>query len=385
MEILNFGNTNRWKRPKDWLPLPMPEEEGFNVLYFVRPFDNLIKLRVTSDYMVDWGDGTIEIFDSSSIASHEYDFNGLDAPLEATYGFKQVIIKVRPQENLKLSYFTFNVNSENSIQEFKGNLPQFNPDGFTDLFSEEGSLQSVEFKNIPTPTRISNPFYNCYALKHIKGFYPKPEEMTGYLNGVFRSLSRPNKIKEVVFNTTKLTTLIYPLYDNRDIEKLVILGDNSNCSTYKLSNSIVNEIEVRGKVYCPDFSWMFTSNVYLKKIIGMENIVFTQDVSADGAFYNCRSLESIVLDMLNVTSATNFIVYCRSLKVIKLTNIPKIDLDIKSSNISRQQLINIFNGLPDCSEDDTSPVLNISGNTGTAQLSDDDKSIVTNKNWTLIT
>lgn len=102
-------------------------------------------------------------------------------------------------------------------------------------------------------------------------------------------------------------------------------------------------------------------------------------------FYQCSALKKIVCDMSNATDATNFIVYAYSLQELKLTNIPKINIDIKYSNVTREQFLDIFNSLPDASGDSTSPTLTITGCRGVVDLTDDDKAIATNKNWTLVT
>ena len=99
-------------------------------------------------------------------------------------------------------------------------------------------------------------------------------------------------------------------------------------------------------------------------------------------FYNCMKLPIIPsLDTSNVTDMGNMLSYCDSLTKISMTNICA-DLDIHwSTKMTREALLEVLGNLKDLTGS-TSKKLTL-GSTLLTKLTDEDKSIATNKNWTL--
>ena len=97
-------------------------------------------------------------------------------------------------------------------------------------------------------------------------------------------------------------------------------------------------------------------------------------------FYNCKSLNVVPkLDVSNVTTMVYMFYNCKNLAEIHMTGI-KVAIDIHdSTKFTREALVEILNNLVT----DTKTHTLTMGSTNLAKLTDEDKSIATNKGWTL--
>ena len=85
-KILSNRNTSgTWRRPEDWLPMPVgitSSDQTFVGLHAIfENGDNYVSFRFTTStgqYQVDWGDGTIELVNSNVAAEHQYDYSTYD-------------------------------------------------------------------------------------------------------------------------------------------------------------------------------------------------------------------------------------------------------------------------------------------------------------------
>jgi hypothetical protein len=89
-----------WERPPSWLNLPdiVDTDEVFYALYPVTNTDyNTATITAQGNYIVDWGDGSIENFASGATATHNYSFASIPSSTITPFGYRQAIIKVIPQ------------------------------------------------------------------------------------------------------------------------------------------------------------------------------------------------------------------------------------------------------------------------------------------------
>lgn len=386
MKILDFGRQ-AWKRPSDWITIPNPNEDEIFILFPVSNNEgNGITINVQGVGQVDWGDGTIESWDTNtSSISHSYNYTTIDAPLDAI-GNKQVVIKIKGGDGTEGSYWvkfnrSLNANLNTSPYEIKMNVKNMKQSYWSYTFENLKLLRSLIVKNAK-PTYM----YGCFNNTKIENLVFPFNKCSGTANGLLAYVI-DDRYKDITFDTTKFTRLEW-LLQSSNIRSLTITGDNPDCAISRWGNgALLREINIEGKIYPTYINYLFYSNQNLRIINGFENIDFSNLASgaADYMFYNCYSLQEIVMDLSVVTSANGFINNCFSLQKLKLINIPKINIDIKYSNVTREQFIEIFDILPDASGDSTSPTLTITGCRGIVDLTDDDKAIATNKNWTLVT
>jgi surface protein len=102
-------------------------------------------------------------------------------------------------------------------------------------------------------------------------------------------------------------------------------------------------------------------------------------------FYYCYSLTAIPqLDTSSVTSMDNMFSGCYSLAKITLnpdvTGWAGVAIALTQCSLSRKALVSLFNSLPTVT---TQRNIDLTGNPGVSELTDADKLIATNKNWTL--
>ena len=133
---------------------------------------------------------------------------------------------------------------------------------------------------------------------------------------------------------------------------------------------------------------MNTSNVTImtkmffdcKKLTTVPLYDTSKVTSMQEMFYFDSSLETVpAFDCTNVTNMNNIFASCRNLKSILMTNIG-VSLDISASTrFEREDLVLLLNNLKTVT---TTQTLRM-GATNLAKLTDEDKSIATNKGWTL--
>lgn len=101
-------------------------------------------------------------------------------------------------------------------------------------------------------------------------------------------------------------------------------------------------------------------------------------------FYGCVSLEKITISGgTNITNLAHAFDGCVSLKHL-VFNTPSwggLDFSVKDCAFSRDGLVEMFTGLPAIT---TKRAITITGNPGVADLTEEDKAIATDKNWTLV-
>jgi hypothetical protein len=120
---------------------------------------------------------------------------------------------------------------------------------------------------------------------------------------------------------------------------------------------------------------MFTACFALSTIPQLDTSAGT---SFSGMFQSCYSLTTV--PQLNMSSGTNFasIVSTTNIRRFEATGV-KASISFDSCNLSRSALVEIFNNLATV----TGQTITITGNPGTSLLTADDRSIATNKGWTI--
>ena len=187
-------------------------------------------------YQVDWGDGTVTLHNSNTIAQKNYDYATISNSTLCSRGYKQVIIKVTPVSGNLLScnfqqrfvttpaqnqvYATGfldcilsmpNANAGQSIT-FGGTtirhsyVERFDVKtigsvtSMLNMFSNCHSLQSVPLFNTQKVTVMQQMFQNCFSLQSVPLF--NTQNVTGMAN-MFNNCASLNFIPN--FNTTLVT------------------------------------------------------------------------------------------------------------------------------------------------------------------------------------
>ena len=94
------ASTKEWVRPSDWLSMPAnitSADQIFVGLHAVfESGQNYCAFSFTTSagqYKVDWGDGTVTLHNSNTIAQKNYDYSTISNSTICSRGYKQVIKK----------------------------------------------------------------------------------------------------------------------------------------------------------------------------------------------------------------------------------------------------------------------------------------------------
>jgi surface protein len=395
------SSSEEWQRPSDWLPMPTgitSVNQTFVGLHAViENSDNYVAFLFTTSagqYRVDWGDGTVTLHNSNTIAQYQYNFATISNSTLTSRGYKQCMITVTvvsgnlltcnfqqrfltsPAQNQAYSTgfldcilsmpnassgasitlggttvrhtyverfdiktignVTSCANLFNSFYALK-TLPLFDTSNVTSMvsmFSNCSALQSLPLFNTINATNTSSMFNNCLSLNFIPMFNTiNTTNMMSMFNGCFSLIIVP------LFNTSNVTVMTF------------MFSNCTNIQTIPLFN---------------------TSNV-----TSMFNI-----------FHSCQSLNSIpALSTASITTTSgsdfgNFAISSNSLNRIQMVFARTVS--ISNCQLSRDALVEIFNNLVNRSAT-TSATITITGNWGVTALSAADLLIATNKNWVVVT
>lgn len=194
-------------------------------------------------------------------------------------------------------------------------------------------LQSVIFKNntIYDQNNFTDLFYGCHALQNIKGLITEHGKIFDEMLNGCHSLKKAPVINPT--GGTSFNYLLYNCFSLTDIEKIDFDKVQGNCNQ---------------------------------------------------AFYNCYLLKKIAkLDFSKITTYSSIFSSCKSLIDIEIIagNIKTTIMFNQSNYLSHSTLLRILNALADLTGQTTQKLT--LGAINLAKLTDEEKAIATEKNWTL--
>ena len=279
-EISGGGGTptpvaDEWVRPSEWLPLPDNVDGVQKVSILNAVFDTdseFVAFNFQGAYTVDWGDGTINDYNSSVKAEHKYDYTNasLNSDTVANYGYKQCIITITPQAGNNLTAMFLN-----------------------HFHSALGSTSSYDLTTGFLDIRINSLSCNNINIGHLSG-----------VNYVRHTILEQCLIGELA--DTTLDSLFYDCYSLQS----VTIKDTSNVT---------------------NFSNMHTNNYALQK---MPIYTFrSEEVNVGSMFSSCYALRETYPINITPTSSTalaSMFNFCKSLKSIDITITSNIDFSMSS-------------------------------------------------------
>jgi len=319
-------------RPADWLPMPIPKaNEIYLLVHIPDGASSLIAFTVgcTDDYTVSIG--ATAICASGTKFEHEL-FAENYSNLTST-GMKQCLLKVTGTDITSFALATHSLKSSPSdynawnIVEISASLPQ----STSIMCKGLTALKFFSLYGINNITNMGSMFYNCYSLAII------PTLDTSKVTGMASMFQ----------NCYSLTTI-------------------PALNTSRVANM--------GSMFYNCYSLATIPTLDTSKVTGMSKM-----------FYNCYSLVAIpVLDTSKVTGMGGMFFNCYSLASILLkpdiTGWAGYAIELKNASLSHQAIINLLNSLPTIT---SSKTLTLIGNPGAPELTNEEKSIATNKHWAL--
>ena len=354
-------------RPKDWLPMPEPQDDEMYLLFHVYDgVSGLIAFTVTcaGNYTVQTGtvingkfvDQTAESFESGS--KYEAEYHADDYGDLTSTGMKQVMVKV----------------SGSAIKTWEPSIHTRKPypSNFSDWNIVEISCRMPQAEKVICGSSIENK-----SLRNLRYFGMYGENMISSAFRMFQAC------------TSLVTILSIDMSSTTDC-RYMFSGCNSLISVPELHLSDGTS-----------GAYMFFNCFSLKAIPKLETPSF---VGTNYMFSGCNSLISVTdLDVSNVANLPDMFGYCSSL--ISVTDLDisngtsfygsfllsKItlrsskewsgrELSVGSCSLGRKSLVDLFESLPIATNN---PTLIIGGNPGLFDLTDEDRAIATRKGWTL--
>lgn len=409
------GAPQGWQRPSDWLELPevLPTDQKLVALVAVFPNANFMALSAAGDYVVDWGDGTVENIASGVVAEHEYNYATYDTNNEtlSTLGYKQAILTITPQSGQALTsvilhrrhsaistvfttgYLEIAVGSP-SLTELQ--IGVFNPEIATqavlmnylekvtvvssaltnlrNLFFSCRCLVVAELNTTGIGVTAVSMFSNCYALKEI--ILPDTSEFISTASMFFNCVTL---VEAPLFDTSKVTNAVgmfntcyslkkVPVYDTSEVLDMSYMF--RQCAS-------LTEVPLLNTSKVTNMSSMFDGGTGGMSNLKEPPLFDTSSVtSAIGMFSYCRALTKVpAYDFSSLTSTTSIFTSCPSLSQIDIVGIA-VSFSVANCKLSSQELNKIYANLGTVE----SATITVTGVYGAAGA---DPSIATAKGWTV--
>ena len=412
-----------WVRPADWLPMPTgitSANDTFVGLHAViENGDNYCAFLFTTSagqYRVDWGDGTVTLHNSNTIAQYQYNYASISNSTLSTRGYKQVIITVTAVSGLLRSidlqrrFVTSPIQNQNSTSGFldcilsmpNASVGQSVIIGSTtvahryverfdiktmggnnrtsNFFFNFLALQSVPLFNMSTVQLADSMFFGCRSLKSIPLFNTQNvTTMFSFFNSCYSLESAP------LLNTANVTTM-QNMFSGCAILKSVPLFNTQNVTNM---NSMFTNCNTLQEV--PLFN---TSNVSIMTNIFQQcnsllkaPLLNTSNVTVmNGMFAGCLSLSYVpnYNTLITTTSGSDFTTFCDTCNSLdRCEMIFSRSVGFQQAQLSRTALVEIFNNLVDRTLT-TSATITITGNWGASALTAGERLIATSKNWIIV-
>ena len=261
------------------------------------------------------------------------------------------------------------------------------------LFHYATEMTSVDLSGIDTSkvTSMSNMFGNCWNLRALDVTHFNTSNVTD-MSGMFNSLYSISELDLTNFDTSNVTSMD-AMFKEWHLETIDLSMFNvgkverfNNMFQYSRTLKSVN-LSGWDTKSVKESSTMFDGCNSLESLdLSGWNIGNLTQVFA--MFNDCTSLKSLNLsgwDMTNIDSIARFFDGCTSLTDLNLDGaiFPKRDLEISLSRspLTVDSIVSVLNALPQLSNGESHYIW--LGENNINKLSDDQKSIATNKNWTL--
>jgi len=359
-------------RPADWLPMPQPQDDEMYLLFHIPDgVSSLLAFTVTctGNYTVELGtaaDGQFSPRTAVSLASggkYEAELSADDFDSLTSTGMKQCMIRVSGTGILTWTPSTHKKKTSPSnfagwnIVEIVCRLPAGTKVacGNNSANLALKALRYFSWFGGNHVTSMSNMFSACYSLLAVPQLDTAgAASMSNMFNACYSLLAIPQMDTRKV---TNMGTMFRTCYSLRAIPEM---------DTGKVTS----------------MSSMFNACYALAAVPQMD----TGNVANMGSMFNsCYALAVVPrMDTGKVTSTSNMFASCYSLARFTLnpllTGWAGCDISFNACSLGHDALVELFNSLPIVTVTKT---ITLTGNPGVSELTDGEKQIAADKNWTL--
>ena len=390
-----------WVRPTYWLPLPAisDSESKFVGLYAVNKDTSNMAVTCAGNYVVDWGDGTVDHVLSGVKAQHQYVYNNISADTLApvTFSGNRVERTAHGLTNSTIVSFynlsgSLGVNEGGEYYVIDADTDSFQVSseiGGTALTLTNGTATLIRDKQViititpDTAATITSMDFNVRHSLHsdiyttgLIDIHVSIPTMTSFNLGGESTYVDHRKLKSCKISEHTITN--FSCMFNRcttlrslEVDTSVDTSDATNFSFMFYDCRSLTSIPLLNTSSGTNFSNMFTSCNELKTI----PLIDTSNGTDFSYMFYTSGIESIpALNLVKGQFISTIVNFCKitSSKVINT----KIDIDYSDQNLSPTALNEIYTNLATVS----GKTITVTGNWGTAS---DTPSIATAKGWTV--
>jgi surface protein len=366
-----------WVRPSDWLALPVIGEDDnmfAGLLAVTNDDSNYIALSAAGNYTVDWGDGTVENYNSDVTAQHVYSFDdpALDGTL-SSLGYKQAVVTVTPQSGATFTGINLQLRHSSMSASFY-NVP------WLDIAMGGAALEDIRFAQsdvTPSTTRLvrlgwceqakivrmsrttcAHMFRDMSSLKSVPMFNTQSVTI---MNSMFSGCSSLQTVP--LFNTQSVTSMSSMFSSCTSLQTVPMFNTQSvtNMSSMFVSCTSLQTVPLFNTQSVTNMSSMFNGCSSLQTVPlfntgAVTNMIFM--------FSGCTSLQTVpALNTTTVSSSSNFtsiFASCSSLSRIEAKDF-RWTFSVANCKLSAAALNEIYTNLPRVT---TSQTITVTGNWG---------------------
>ena len=386
------ASAKEWVRPSDWLPMPTnitSANQIFVGLHAVfesgQNYCAFLFTTSAGQYQVDWGDGTVTLHNSNTIAQKNYDYSTISNSTICNRGYKQVIIKVTPVSgnlltcNFQQRFVTTPAQNQIYATGFLDcilSMPNATLITFGGTSIRHSYVERFDVKTIGNVTNMSYMFANCYALQSVPLFNTQNVNNMAYMFASCYSLQ-----SVPLFNTQNVTSMAYMFQYCISLQSVPLFNTQNVTNMQQMFEYCysLQSVPLFNTQNVTNMQQMFASCSALQSVplFNTQNVTNMQQM-----FQSCYSLNFIPnFNTALVTNFLNFANGCNSLD--RCTTIFRNSVGLQNCQLSKDALVEIFTNLTDRTST-TSATIDITGNWGATALTSADRLIATNKNWTIV-
>ena len=392
IKAIASASTKEWVRPSDWLPMPTnitSANQTFVGLHAIfESSQNYCAFLFTTSagqYQVDWGDGTVTLHNSNTIAQKNYDYASISNSTICSRGYKQVIIKVTPVSgnlltcNFQQRFVTTPAQNQVYATGFLDcilSMPNATSITFGGSTIRHSYVERFDVKTIGSVISMSSMFNSCSSLQSVPLFN------TQNVTNMFSMFNSCNSLQSVpLFNTQNVTNMVNMFSGCPSLQSVPLFNTQNVTGMFSMFNSCASlqSVPLFNTQNVTSMGYMFFNCSSLQSV----PLFNTQNVTnMANMFQNCVSLNFI--PNFNTTLVTNFTTFANgSTSLDRCTTIFRNSVGLQNCQLSKDALVEIFTNLINRTST-TSATIDITGNWGATALTSADRLIATNKNWTII-
>ena len=394
------SNDPRINRSSNYPEIPLPSQitETEDVVYFLLDATSLfcflnvyVNTKTGFNYVVEKynNNALVKTEEAVLIGSSKKLalYFGYDTDNEwGTYNY----VRIKLVGNISMLNFQtitprYNKQEYQGIIEISGKCSSCGIDLSSDSLTPGSQLKNIEYFSFKgfylNQSYASSSAYGFYSLDTIcYGELELIENASIKSGSLFNNNARLISLPKNLINfNSKYSSYMFNMCNCINDIDFIGYGDYVDAYYFAYNCNSVRHIKITGN-YLSNVQYAFSNcyvvtNINVPKLGNNVNTIYQ-------CFYNCYNLqETPYWDLSNVTNTNKAFSNCYSLVKFNMYGM-KVSFDIsKSTLLSKNELVKIFNNLADLTNS-SSQTLTL-GTTLLAKLTDEEKAIATNKNWTL--